>query len=34
MLGSFDVVGVFFLGILTCVECLELDALFLYIKAW
>jgi hypothetical protein len=32
MLGSFDAVGVFFLDILTCVECLELDA-SLYIKA-
>jgi hypothetical protein len=34
MLGTFDVVGVFFLGILTWVECLELDASFLYKKAW
>jgi hypothetical protein len=34
ILGSFDAVGVFFLGILTCVECLELDDSFLYIKAW
>jgi hypothetical protein len=25
MLDSFDAVGAFFLGILTCVECLELD---------
>jgi hypothetical protein len=34
MLGPFDATGVFFLGILTCVECLELEASFLYIKAW
>jgi hypothetical protein len=33
MLWSFDVVEDFFLGNLTCVGCLELDALFLYIKA-
>jgi hypothetical protein len=26
MLGSFDAIGVFFLGILTCVERLELEA--------
>jgi hypothetical protein len=32
-LSSFYAVGVFFLGILTWVECLELDASFLYIKA-
>jgi hypothetical protein len=32
-LGSFDATGVFFLGILTWVECLELDASFFYIKA-
>jgi hypothetical protein len=34
MLGSFDAAGVFLLGILTRVECLELEASFLYIKAW
>jgi hypothetical protein len=33
MLCSFDAAGVFFLGILTCVECLELEASFLYINA-
>jgi hypothetical protein len=33
-LGSFDATGDFFLGILTWVECLELDVSFLYIKAW
>jgi hypothetical protein len=33
MLCSFDAVGVFFLGNLTCVECLELEASFLYINA-
>jgi hypothetical protein len=32
-LRSFDTVGVFFLGNLTWVECLEPDASFLYIKA-
>jgi hypothetical protein len=34
MLCSFDAAGIFFLGILTRVECLELEASFLYIKAW
>jgi hypothetical protein len=34
MLGSLDAIEIFFLGILTCVECLELEASFLYIKAW
>jgi hypothetical protein len=29
ILGSFDAIGVFFLDILTCVECLELEASFL-----
>ena len=29
MLGSFDAIGVFFLGILTCVERLELEDSFL-----
>jgi hypothetical protein len=33
-LGSFDAMGVFFLGNLTWVDYLELEALFLYIKAW
>jgi hypothetical protein len=33
MLGSFDAAGVYFLGVLTCVEWLELEASFLYIKA-
>jgi hypothetical protein len=33
MLCSFDVLGVFFLGILTWVECVELEASFLYINA-
>jgi hypothetical protein len=33
ILDSFDATGVFFLGILTWVECLELDISFLYIKA-
>jgi hypothetical protein len=33
ILGSFDAVGDFFLGNLTWVDCLELDASFLYIKA-
>jgi hypothetical protein len=33
-LCSFNAVGIFFLGILTCVVCLELEALFLYINAW
>jgi hypothetical protein len=33
ILGSFDAIGVFFLGNLTCVDCLELDASLLYIKA-
>jgi hypothetical protein len=32
-LGSFDAIGDFLLGILTWVECLELEASFLYIKA-
>jgi hypothetical protein len=30
---SFDAVGIFFLGILTCVVFLELEASFLYISA-
>jgi hypothetical protein len=34
MLGSFDAAGVFFLVILTRVECVELEVSFLYIKAW
>jgi hypothetical protein len=34
MLGSFDAIGVLFLGNLTWVDCLELEASFLYIKAW
>jgi hypothetical protein len=33
ILGSFDAIGVFFLGNLTWVDCLELDASLLYIKA-
>jgi hypothetical protein len=33
ILCSFDAAGIFFLGILTCVVCLELEASFLYIKA-
>jgi hypothetical protein len=33
MLGSFDAVGVFFLGNLTWVDCLELEASFIYIEA-
>jgi hypothetical protein len=33
-LCSFDATGIFFLGILTCVVCLELEASFLYINAW
>jgi hypothetical protein len=33
-LGSFDAVGDFFLGTSTWVDCLELEASFLYIKAW
>jgi hypothetical protein len=33
MLDSFDAVGVFFLGNLTWVDCQELEASFLYIKA-
>jgi hypothetical protein len=33
MLGSFDAMGVFFLGNLAWVYCLELDASLLYIKA-
>jgi hypothetical protein len=32
-LGSFDAIGDFFLGNLTWVDCLELDASLLYIKA-
>jgi hypothetical protein len=32
-LCSFDAAGIFFLGILTCVVCLELEASFLYINA-
>jgi hypothetical protein len=32
-LCSFDVAEIFFLGILTCVVCLELEASFLYINA-
>ena len=32
-LGSFDAIGDFFLGNLTWVDCLELEASFLYIKA-
>jgi hypothetical protein len=32
-LGSFDAIGGLFLGILTWVECLELEASLLYIKA-
>jgi hypothetical protein len=32
-LCSFDAARIFFLGVLTCVVCLELDASFLYIKA-
>ena len=34
MLCSFDAIGVFFLGNLAWVYCLELDASFLYINAW
>jgi hypothetical protein len=34
ILGSFDTVGVFFLGNLTWVDCIQLEASFLYIKAW
>jgi hypothetical protein len=33
IIGSFDVIGDFFLGNLTWVDCLELDASLLYIKA-
>jgi hypothetical protein len=33
MLGSFDAIGVFLLGNLAWVDCLELDASLLYIKA-
>jgi hypothetical protein len=33
MLGSFDAIGVFFLGNLAWVDCLELDVSLLYIKA-
>jgi hypothetical protein len=33
MLGLFDAMGDFFLGNFTCVDCLELDASLLYIKA-
>jgi hypothetical protein len=33
MLGSFDAIGDLFLGNLTCVDFLELDASLLYIKA-
>jgi hypothetical protein len=33
MLGSFDAIGVFFLGNLARIDCLELDASLLYIKA-
>jgi hypothetical protein len=33
IIGSFDAVGDFFLGNLTWVDCLELEASFLYIKA-
>jgi hypothetical protein len=33
ILGSFDAIGVFFLGNLARVDCLELDASLLYIKA-
>jgi hypothetical protein len=32
ILGSFDAIGDFFLGNLTWVDCLELDASLLYIK--
>jgi hypothetical protein len=32
-LGSFDAIGVLFLGNLTWVDCLELESSFLYIKA-
>jgi hypothetical protein len=34
MLCSFDAVGIFFLGNLTWVVCLELEASFLYINSW
>jgi hypothetical protein len=33
ILGSFDAIGVFFLSNLAWVDCLELDASLLYIKA-
>jgi hypothetical protein len=33
ILGSFDAIGDFFLGNLTWVDCIELDASLLYIKA-
>jgi hypothetical protein len=33
IIGSFYAIGDFFLGNLTWVDCLELDASFLYIKA-
>jgi hypothetical protein len=33
-LGSFDAIGDFFLGNLTWVDCLEVEASFIYIKAW
>jgi hypothetical protein len=33
MLGSFDAIGDFFLGNFTYVDCLEVDASLLYIKA-
>jgi hypothetical protein len=33
IIGSFDAIGDFFLGNLTWVYCLELDASLLYIKA-
>jgi hypothetical protein len=33
ILGSFDAIGDFFLSNLTWVDCLELDASLLYIKA-
>jgi hypothetical protein len=33
IIGSFDAIGVFFLGNLTWVDCLEQDASLLYIKA-
>jgi hypothetical protein len=33
IIGSFDAIGDFFLGNLIWVDCLELDASLLYIKA-